>query len=366
MMRRTLPFLLALLFVFLPVYADEVKEQMEIAGVGELNEASRAAESFDPHFNFEQRVEEELSGNSSSEDGTGILTKAIKLFIESLKDGISETSKIMLAVFVFGIILRFLPEGTASEASFFATYTVLFTMALFIFEKAAEKAAEVINEMNFFVKAAVPVMCTLSVPGGRLVSSAQTAGIIGGICVVTEWTARVLMPLSCMLAAMSAANNLSSDMTLKGLERLIKKVILWSVGITTTVFVTLIKIRGITGTSLDNITGKTIKFAVGNMVPIVGGIISDSLDNIISYSRAIQGSCGVVGIVALIYMILPPVLNIAGILVAFRLTGIITSPVADSRLTGAIEGFSDILGTVLLITVVVCILFITAMGSLAV
>ena len=141
---------------------------------------------------------------------------------------------------------------------------------------------------------------------------------------------------------------------------------MWSIGIATTIFVSLLKVRGITGASLDNVTGKTIKFAVGNMVPVVGGIISDSLESIISYSRAINGSCGAVGILAIVYMTVPPVMQIAGTLVAFRLTGIVTSPVTDGRINGAIDGFSDILGTVLIITVVTCILFIVAMGSLAI
>jgi len=348
-----------------PVNADEIERQMEIAGVGEMGEAAEGAKKFDEKFDFEERVKEEASGRGSKDDGLNILAAVGDFFLSSLREGIAETSKIMLAVFIFGIILRFLPDGISAEAAFFTTYAVLFSMALYIFQKAVEVASEVIYEMNFFVKASVPVMCTLAVPGGKFVSSVGTATLVGGICVVTECAAKILLPLTSMMAALSAANSLSGDMSMKGLERLIRKIVMWSVGIITTIFVTLIKIRGITGASLDNVTGKTIKFAVGNMVPVVGGIISDSLDNIISYSRAIQGSCGAVGIIALIYMIIPPVMQIAGMLIAFRLTGIITSPVTDGRINGAIDGFSDILGMLLIITVVTCILFITAMGSLA-
>lgn len=345
--------------------ADEIREQMDIAGVDTLNEAAEGAKEFDPEFDFAQKVYEEATGTNDPEPGTDILEKALKLFFSAIKEEISEMGKIMLAVFIFGIALRFLPAGMSADAAFFAAYTVLFSMALYIFQNATYIACDTIGKMNFFVKGAVPVMCTLSVPGGKLASSAGTAAIIGGICVVTETAEKVLMPLTSIMAALSAANNLSGDMSLKGLEKLIRRVVMWSVGIATTVFVTLIKIRGITGASLDNVTGKTIKFAVGNMVPVVGGIISDSLENIISYSRAVQSSCGAVGILALMYITVPPVIKIGAVLTAFRLTGIITSPVADGRINGAIEGFSDILGTVLIITVVVSILFITAIGSLA-
>ncbi len=371
MLKKTILLLIVFLLVGFWVYAEtaetsEIKEQMKNAGVEALNQASEGAKEFDPEFDFEERVFDGATGEIDRETGTDILEKTFKFFLSALKNGISETAKIMLSVFVFGIILKFLPEGISSDAAFFAAYAVLFSMALYIFQDTVIIAGETIEQMNFLVKAAIPVMCTLSVPAGKFASSAGTAAIIGGICVVTETAARFLMPLTSMMAAISAANNLSGDMSLRGLEKLIRKVVMWSVGIATTIFVSLIKIRGITGSSLDNVTGKTIKFAVGNMVPVVGGIISDSLDSIISYSGAVKSSCGAVGVLALIYITIPPVMKIAGMLLAFRLTGIVSSPVADGRINGAIESFSDILGIVLIVTVVVCILFLTAMGSFAI
>ena len=359
-MKKLIILLILLFSFFIPASAEtDLPEEIDI-----LEDAAESAKKFDPDFDYKKEVQDGLSGKGA--DGTGILKKIIIFFSDALKEGMGDAFKIMLTVFIFGIILKFIPPGSAADAAFFATYTVIFTMALFIFNKTANIAITVINEMNFFVKAAVPVMCTLSVPGGKFISSVSTAAVIGGICAVTESAAKILMPLTCMMASLSAANNLSPEITLKGLETTIKKIISWSIGIIMTVFVSLIKIRGLTGAGLDNITGKTLKFAVGNMVPIVGGLISDSLENIISYSNAILGSCGAAGIIALIYMIIPPVVKIAGILVALRLTGIVTSPVSDGRITCTIDNFSDILGIVLVITVMVCILFIIAMGSLAV
>ncbi len=356
-------YILLLFFFFFPFSAHgeehTLPEEIDI-----LEEASKGASEFETDFSFKEEVLKNLNGQSS--DGTSIFTKIISLFISSVKAGMNDSLKIMMAIFIFSIILKFIPSGSAASTAFFATYAVVFTMALFIFDKAASVANTVIEEMNFFVKGAVPVMCTLSVPAGKFASSAGTAAIIGGICAVCEGAAKFLMPLVSMMAAISAANNLSPEISLKGLEITLRRVIMWSIGIIMTIFVSLLKIRGITGQSLDNVTGKTIKFAVGNMVPVVGGIISDSLDNIISYSSAIKGSCGAVGILALIYITLPPIIKIAGMLISLRLTGIITSPVADGRINSAIDSFAEILGTVLIITVMVSVLFITAMGSLAV
>lgn len=364
-MKKIITAILLIILCVMPVYADNIRDHIDYAGVGRLDSAVDGARLFDPEFDFEERVYKEAKGETDGETGLKLLEKTAQLFFGAFKTGISETAKIMLALFIFSVILRFLPEGKSSEAAFFASYTVIFSIALYIFQKGAAIASETIEKINFFVKAAVPVMCTLSVPSGMFASSVGTAAIVGGICVVTEAAARILMPLTSMMAALTAANNLSAEVSLKGLEGLIRKLIMWSVGIVTTVFVSLIKIRGITGASFDNVTGKTIKFAVGNMVPVVGGIISDSLENIMSYSRAVQGSCGAVGIIALLYITIPPVMSIGGMLAAFKLTGVVTSTVADGRINGAIDGFADILGIVLIITVVVCILFITAMGSLA-
>ncbi len=346
--------------------ANVIEEQMNISGARELDEAAKEAKKFDKNFSYSEKVESSAMGKEEDTDVMSIIKRAGELFFSSLKESIADTGRIMLAILIFGVALKFIPEGSPSEAAFYATYAVVFTIALFLFRQAANVAKELIEQLSFFTKAAVPVMCTLSVPSGQFASSAATAGVIAGICVVTEGVAKVLMPLTCLMAALAAANNLSSEISLKGLEKSIQKVVMWGIGIITTIFISMLKIRGITGASMDGMAGKTVKFAVGNMVPVVGGIISGSLDSIISYSKAIKSGCGAVGILAIIYIIIPPLLKIGAMLTAFRLTGIITAPVAEKRILGAVDNFADVLGMVLMLTVVVSILFIIAMGSLTV
>ena len=233
-MKKLIILLILLFSFFIPASAEtDLPEEIDI-----LEDAAESAKKFDPDFDYKKEVQDGLSGKGA--DGTGILKKIIIYFSDALKEGMGDAFKIMLTVFIFGIILKFIPPGSAADAAFFATNTVIFTMALFIFNKTANIAITVINEMNFFVKAAVPVMCTLSVPGGKFVSSVSTAAVIGGICAVTESAAKILMPLTCMMASLSAANNLSPEITLKGLETTIKKIISWSIGIIMTVFVSLI------------------------------------------------------------------------------------------------------------------------------
>ncbi|MDP4118787.1 MAG: stage III sporulation protein AE [Bacillota bacterium] len=365
-MKKLLLLVVLMCFTAFAVHATEIDEQMDTAGVGELNSVSKGAQEFEGNFNYEEQVRKSVS-EGVKVNGTDIIQKAGELFFGEIRKSIADMGKIILTIIIFAIILRFVPsESTVAEAAFYVTYAVVFAMALYMFKEAAQTGTELIDELNFFVKAAVPVMCTLAVPGGQIISSTATAGIIAGICVVCEAAASVLMPMTYLMASLSAANNLSPEISLKGLERTIRRVIMWSIGIIMTVFVSLLKIRGITGASLDNVAGKTVKFAVGNMIPFVGGIISDSLENIVAYSKAIKSGCGAVGIIAIIYMIIPPLIKIAGMLAAMRITSIVTSPVADTRISGAIDNFSDILGLVLIITVVVSILFITAMGSLSV
>ena len=343
---------------------EEIKAQMDTAGVGELDSLADGAREFDENFSFDERVREEISGKNDDESGK-IIGGVLKFFFGGFKEALSQTAKIMLAVLIFGVILRFVPDGALKDAAFYAAYAVVFTIALFMFGQAERIGKDLTEELSFFVKGAVPVMCTLAVPSGQAASSAGSAAVIGGICLFTEAASRALMPLTGLMAALAAANNLSEDISLKGLEKMFKKIIMWCIGIVMTIFVSLLKVRGLTGAALDGVAGKTVKFAVGNFIPVVGGIISDSLDSIITCSRAIKSACGAVGIIALIYMIVPPLMRIGGMLAAFRLTGIITSPVADSRISGAIDNFADIVGLILTINVAVSILFITAMGSLA-
>ncbi|MBQ3054027.1 MAG: stage III sporulation protein AE [Clostridia bacterium] len=361
---------LIILIIIFPLFVlgeeTALDRQIDTSGIPQLNELTKSAREFDEDFDFESRVREEISGQRREGEWKNILENCVNLFFGSLKSTVADIGKIMITVIIFGIILRLIPEGTTCEIAFYCTYAVIFSICLLSFTQAAQVGKDAVAQLNFFVKGAVPVMCSLGVPSGQIISSTQIAAIIGGICVVTEGAERILMPFTCLMASLAAANNLSDEISFKGLEQTIKKVIMWFIGIVMTVFVSLLKVRGITGATIDSAGGKLVKFAVGNMIPFVGGIISDSLENIISYSKAIKAGCGAVGIIAVIYMVLPPVMKIFGMLIAFRLSEMITSPVADRRISGAISNFSDILGLVLIIVVTISILFIIAIGSLAI
>ena len=58
--------------------------------------------------------------------------------------------------------------------------------------------------------------------------------------------------------------------------------------------------------AVDNFGVKTIKFAIGNYLPLVGAPLADSFSLLSGSLGVIKQSCGVVGIAALFVAFLPP------------------------------------------------------------
>ncbi len=136
-------------------------------------------------------------------------------------------------------------------------------------------------------------------------------------------------------------------------------------GIVMTVFSAVLMMSGATGNALDNAGGKAIKYAVGNFIPFVGGVLSDSLESIIVYGKLIKTAAGTAGILALLYICLTPAIQMIAIIFAYKLCSVILLPVADKRITGALNDITGVMSIILAMVLCCGVLFIIAMGLLA-
>jgi stage III sporulation protein AE len=67
-------------------------------------------------------------------------------------------------------------------------------------------------------------------------------------------------------------------------------------------------------------------------VPIIGGVLSDGFDLILTSGMLIKNSVGIAGIALLLATIVVPVIKIAVFSLLLKLTAAIAEPISDSRI----------------------------------
>lgn len=168
----------------------------------------------------------------------------------------------------------------------------------------------------------------------------------------------VLIPFLMLGVGIAIVNNLSGKMELTKLIELIKKGIKWTLGIMLTFFVSVMTIQSMIAPVLDGAVGKSAKFALANFVPIVGGVLAESVNVVVGYSLVLKNVVGVAGLIITMLMCFGPLVQILALVTIFHMTAAIIQPICDSRLTNTISEIASSISTLFLMVLSMELVFV--------
>lgn len=241
-----------------------------------------------------------------------------------------------------------------SHVAYFACYGVMIILIARGFYIGVELTQDVIRTMRDFMVALMPVLIMLLASIGSVSQALIMDPIVMALCTFgTNLYSTIIIPIICMSFVLSFVNNISSDYNIENLTNLLKKSALWVQGVFLTIFIGLLTIRGIAGSSLDIVTTKTAKFAVENFVPVVGKAISDAFATVASYTLLLKNSISLLGTVILIAIILLPIIKIYALGFMYKLTSALLQPVTDKKVVSVLDSAGGSL--MLLGSCIVCV-----------
>lgn len=254
-------------------------------------------------------------------------------------------------------------EKTSGEAAFFAVFALESAIALKCFSIAIEYTSEVTGLMCDFINKLSPVVVLSIALCGKAASAAAFEPVLSGtVYVVSLFIEKALIPFSVFGAMLSVSSNISSGVRLSGFTRVINSVSKWLMAAIITLFTGVNAIYGLNAPALDAMGTKAVKFAIGTLVPVVGGFLSDTLETVVSGARLMKNVAGTAGIVTLVSICAIPIIKIGIILFMLKLSAAVCEPVTDKRISLMLNGISASVTTLFAITIMVAVLFIINIG----
>ncbi len=349
--------LLSLITISFPSFAsfgaDLAKEQLRLSGADKIY--------INDEINFSSLAEDILTGNVPSEQN--VTGSFFKNLLAELKESISLCLCIIIIVVLLNVITNVSAKPDDSfDPSFYVCYMIIFMLGVSSFRSACEIAQDSIDQMNFFMKAAIPVLGTLITASGGIARTALICGSVVAISSTVTVITGVLFPVSTMSALISGVSVLGSDRSLVGFSSALKKASLWGLGIITTIFTTILSTRSFAAVNLDNVAGRTVKYAAGNFVPIVGGVLSETMESIIACGRLVKGAAGGASVIAILYICLAPIAKLVAIILVYKFTSAIITPISDGRLSSALDEFTSSIVIILAMVIFTSVMFIICAG----
>lgn len=235
-------------------------------------------------------------------------------------------------------------------------------------EGMVSEVVEALNQISSYSKAAFPAVFTAAAAGGAVIgSSARYAAVCLGLDIIMDTAQNLIIPLIYSFLALSLCKGLFDNPLVKTMQHFIK----WLSGITMTAitlcFSAYMSITGAISSSADALAVKTARTVMSNVLPVVGGMISDAASTVLSAANMIKSSAGALSLVAVCALCAGPFVRLSVKMLLMRVAASACEMVPCARVSGFINDIAIALSFLLgLLGCVSIMLFISFMSVIKV
>ena len=248
---------------------------------------------------------------------------------------------------ILNILQSSFSKSGSSEAAFFACFTLVAIAVARLISEAVGYGAEVVERLTGFITKICPVVTILLVSSGSAASAGSFYPVLSAsIYVVSMVIEKCIIPLVYLSSILGIVNNISKRVQLGNLNNLIKSFSKWILTGILTVFTGINAIYGFSVPVLDAVTLKALKFTVGSCVPVVGGLVADTVETVLTGAKLMKNAVGTAGIITVIGICLVPVIKLGAIIFMLKLAAAAAEPLTDKRISGMI---SDVIAPITIV-----------------
>lgn len=189
------------------------------------------------------------------------------------------------------------------------------------FQAMIQLGAQTIRDLSDYSTLMLPALASAMVSSGAVGSA---GAIYGGTVLfsqlLTVVISRILVPLVYVYIAIATVNAALDNEMLTSIRDFIAWLITGSLKVILYVYTTYITLSGIISGTADALSLKATRLAVGGMVPVVGGILSDASEALVVSASLLKNTMGVFGMLAVLGFCAAPFLRIAVHYLLLKLT----------------------------------------------
>lgn len=289
------------------------------------------------------------------------------VFVGELRSSLRLLGELLVLV-VLAAVLRQLQAAwdndTVGRIADAVVFLALGTICLASFAIAVGLARTAIADLSSFMLAILPAMVGLLMGSGAAASAGLLQpAMVGAIETVGVAVRAVVFPLALLAAVLDLVGAFAPSFRLSGLSGLMRHVSVGFMGLLLTGFLGVVGVLGAAGGIADGVALRAGKYAVKTFVPVVGSMLSDAAELVLTSGLLLRSGLGLLGLVTVALLVAVPVLKMLALLLVFRLAAALAGPVGGEGITPVLGGVG---GAVALLTTAVALVGLLCFLSLAV
>lgn len=323
---------------------DEViNSQMDSFNISNfIDEANKYSNDVLKDIDIQELLNNAIKGEL---DTNQLLKNIFPLLGTEIKEALKVMGSILIIVLIHSVLKSIsdnLNNKSVAQITYYVQYILIATVIMTNFSSIITLTKEAVGNMISFIQLLFPLLMTLMLASGSVVSVNLVQPIILFIInLISNIFQSIIIPIILVGTALAIVSKISDRIQIDKLSKFLKSSSVWVIGILLTIFVGVLSIEGTLGSSVDGITAKTAKAAVSSFIPVVGKVLGDAVDTVIGCSAILKNAIGIVGVIVVIAICITPILKLAIITIIYHLTAALCEPIADSKIVSLISQMAD-------------------------
>lgn len=294
--------------------------------------------------------------------------KIISMFADIARGNFKKPIKDM--VIIAGVVILVgLIKGTAAAENFSEPLNIVIgcAVAITVFASSAgviSQGMSAVEATSDFMLALIPVLAgIITAAGNPTLALTYSSFAMAAAQAAAQTTAgNIIMPLCGAFSAFGVSASLSPELKLTKLADMIKKLTIGVLSFVAAAFSAVLGLKSLLAGSADTLASKGIKLALSSAVPIVGGALSDAYSSIIGSVSLLKSTVGVFGVIAVVMIDLPVVLQLTARIILLKLLGVMSSSMGDDTTGEVLDTLSSALTVINAAVIFTAALFIISTG----
>lgn len=296
-----------------------------------------------------------------------------KAVLKASKNGIISFLQLcasLIGLVILASVINVISESFVSQktknAFSLCTDTAIF--AAFVSEgyNGINEAIEYIENLNVFITGVTPATAALYASGGNIKTAlVSTAGFMTFLAVSNGICNVALRIVSSFCLAMTLCTALAPEIKFKNLIAFAKKTFVSVLGFIMMLLLFSMSAQNILSAASDSVSARTAKFVVSNIIPVVGGSVSDTIRTLSTSISFLRKTVGIGAIIVILIMFIPHIVGLFLTRSAYNLSGAIADILGCEKQGTFMREIGGIYGYIIAVTSMCSIMFIFALTLFA-
>ena len=319
------------------------------------------------------RLENDISENGESAVASLGAEYIASLAASALKAAFAYSVKPLAAVIGVLLLSALLNSAGATAAGGEAvalSSAVSVTVTLFgAITPLFKLTSDTLSGIGLIMKGILPVMTGIYAMSGNITAaSVNSTWLMLLLTFLETLTESLLMPLLCTCTGFIAVTTLSRftgapDMS--GVSGELKKALTFLLAAAGTVFTTVMAHQTALAKSADSVALRSLKFASGNMIPVIGGALGEAAGGYLAGVSLIRSASGTLAAAAVISYVLPALLKIAVLRAGLSAVAAGAEIMGRGKEAAVVREAGEVLGIAVALICTASVLSVIAVGVFA-